>query len=291
MLIDQPFITAFTAHITDVDEEARLAQKTKFWQQESSMLPLLNALNDRLNQNITWEQVEADFTPLLTAIKPDRQRKYSVAIKFLLKSLMGAGSHMFAALRAAHQGAPLSEKLSKSQQRYTVPLVEGDAGHGLCLHMTLLWLKEQLSFHFSSNFPQIARGNVVASKDARKVATTAMASRAYSNETTVAATRLGLTAALQPWNYSFETVHQKFAMTPELRALLVVIYSGRHAVAIVREADGSFLFYDSNAGSYRIRTHLLPTFLGVYNDTCLRLKWPGYTQNANTRFTEIYTVN
>ena len=291
MLIDQPFITAFTGHITDADGGARLAQKTSFWQQESCMLPILSALNNRINQDLTWDQVEPVFTPLLTAIKPDRQRKYSVAIKFLLKSLMGAGSHMFAALRLVHQGAPLAEKLSKSQQRYTIPLAEGDAGHGLCLHMTLLWLKEQLSFHLSSNFPQIARGNVVGSKDARKVATAAMASRAYSNETIVAAARQGLTAQLQPWNYAFQTVHQKFVATPELTALLVVIYSGQHAVAIVREPSGSFLFYDSNAGSYRIRTHLLQTFLLAYNDTCLPLKWPAYAQNASTRFTEIYTVN
>ncbi len=296
MLINQQFINAFTGHINAansgrLDRAARLTPKSSFWQKESSMRPILVELNQRLNQNVTWANHKHVFQPLFVNMKPEKQRKYSAAIKFLQKSLMGQASHMFAALRANQaNGQPLSTKLSKSQQRYTIPIVEGDAGPGLCLHMALLWLKEQMSFHVRSNFPRLEGKNVVASKNAWKLTTAAMANRAHSNETVAAAARLGLTAESQHWAYGFQTIHNKFQQAQEVRPLLISFYDSHHVVALIRERSGSFQFYDSNAGSYRIQPHLLQTFLVTYNDTCLPLKWPTYAEPANKKFSGIYTV-
>ena len=286
MLVTQLFIDDFTARITAADGGARLGAKTGVFQKESSIRPLLLALNGRLNTNVSWGDVSAQFAPLIQAMGADKQRKYADALKFLEKGLSGAGSHMFAALR------PLSEKLSKAQQRYTIPIVQGDAGHGLCLHMSYLWLKERLKFHVTSSFPRIADRNVIASKHAREVTVKAMASLAAGDATIVeGGRRHGLTLDPLNWTRSFHDIHTSLERNTEIQGLLINFWSGQHAIAIVRERDGNYQFYDSNAGSYRVAPGSLQAFLAAYNNTCLPLKWPGYNLAATAHFSSIYKAS
>lgn len=295
MIVTQQFINDFTDLIRQANGGSHLMQTTSLGQKESSMLPLLNEFTQRINQNITWKSeppeptdIDVRLSALFTDIKPEKQRKYAVAIKFLQKSIMGAGTHMFRALHAQPQN--LSVKLSKSQQRFTTALVEGDAGHGLCLQMVLLWLKEQLSFHMVSNFPRLGGDNVVASKQARKVTKRAIAKAPDSDTLTTEAARFGLTVTKLGWNRNFKNIHESFDINPDVRTVLITLWNGRHALAMVQERSGSFLFYDSNAGSYRIQHRNLRDFLVTYNDTCLPLKWSSYSLPAVTPFSHIFSV-
>jgi hypothetical protein len=68
--------------------------------------------------------------------------------------------------------------------------------------------------------------------------------------------------------------------------------SGSHAVAFFRESSDCILFYDANAGSYRVAASGLGAFLTQYNDVCLPLKWPGkYDLPATYPFLNAYVVD
>ena len=143
VIVTQQFINDFIVLIRQVNPVVRLEQAENPWQTESSMLPLLNELRKRVNQNIVWESEPPSpndagsvFEALIKAIRPDKQRKYAVAIKFLLKSTRGENSCIFSALHAPPRR--LSVKLSKSQQRYAIFVARGDPGRGVCLQTALL---------------------------------------------------------------------------------------------------------------------------------------------------------
>jgi hypothetical protein len=274
MLITQSFMDEFKRQIYSGNYWAHLGPSTKI-RTASSLLPIYEKLEAaRLHGvNIEWDPI---IKNLVKALSVEKQVQYAAAIKYLEKSLKGEQSKIFSTLRKPYGGGSLSEKLSKSQQRYTTDLVDGDTGHGLCLQLALLWLQEQLRIPEASaetKFPRLASGNVVGSMAARQV--TQQAQQILSNIPLVNhAKSLGLT--LRPLgNASFETFHLTYRDHPKVRAFLIKFWDGQHAVAIVRELMFC-QFYDANAGSYRIQTHNIQAFLREYNDVCLPKKWAKY---------------
>lgn len=292
MLIDQNFIDDFAARVRTANgDKERLTAAAGMFEKNSSMRPIYNALVARLNTNLDWAAAGPIFNPLFTALGDAKQRKYADPIKFLIKSIRGDGSHMFHSLHSAPHN--LSVKLSKAQQRFNIAVAEGNAGHGLCMQMAMLWLKEQLArVVFRSDFPRLADSNVLASERQKAVTTTAITNYAITNATDQLAPRLGLVATRRNnWDYGFDNVHNLFTAHPEVNALIIFFFGGGHVVALFREPAGSFLFYDANCGSYRIQANNLPTFLQEYNDVCLPLKWPGqYNYPVSTVFTGIFTI-
>ncbi|UYM14865.1 hypothetical protein [Endozoicomonas euniceicola] len=295
MIVTQQFINDFIVRIRQVNPVVRLEHTEDPGQTESSMLPLLNELKKRVNQNIVWESepplpndVGSVFEALFKAIRPEKQRKYAVAIKFLLKSIRGENSYIFRALHAPPRR--LSVKLSKSQQRYTVFVARGDPGYGVCLQTALLWLREQLSFHMTTSFPRLKGKNVVASRQAYELAEKAMAKDPSIKTIVGEAERLGLIASELRWGRNFLNIHESFDLNPDIKAILITLWDGRHAIAIIHDRPGSFLFYDGNAGSYRVQRSNLREFMVTYNEECLPLKWPGYHSVSGTSFTKIFSV-
>ncbi|PXW85470.1 hypothetical protein C8R34_11922 [Nitrosomonas sp. Nm84] len=192
MLIDQTFLDNLDLKLAEGGQGFHLAPRltgaTNRFQTKSSFSRLRKLLNERLNQDIGWDEVRAEIREIPIA----KQQKYSAAVKFIEKSFLEQGSKMFETLRR------YGTKLSKSQQRYTIPMVEGDAGHGLCGEMAILWLKEQLSsVTFRSDFQRIADGNVVASNSALRATRAAMALQTTSSTN----------AAVQPTPSIFKWAH------------------------------------------------------------------------------------
>ncbi|WP_354010425.1 hypothetical protein [Endozoicomonas lisbonensis] len=295
MIVTQQFINDFIFRIRQVNPAARLEQAENPGQKESSMLPLLNALNERVNQPVVWESEPPSpmdagpvFEALLKAIRPDKQRRYAIAIKFLLKNMLNQNSYIFRALHAEPRN--LSVKLSKSQQRYTVFVAKGEPGHGVCLQIVLLWLREQLSFHMTTSFPRLEEKNVVASRRACDIAEKAMVKDSAVGTIVLEAERLGLIAQELPWNRNFRNIHESFDINPDIKAVFMTLWFGQHAIAVIQERSGSFLFYDGNAGSYRIQRNNLMEFMITYNDECLPLKWSDYNTSSLTPFTQIFSV-
>jgi len=302
MLIDEQLINEFTHHVNAANKysprNARLNAKSNNWQKESSMRPILNLLTDIKNGMVDSKEFENRFKPMLVNMKPEKQRKYATAIKFLQKKSTGSNSKMFERLHTAPPGGELlSVKLSKSQQRYTTPIIDGDAGHGVCLQMALLWLREQTSFHIYTQFPRQANKNVVASRRARSVTEKALAIRGrveqvyglVNNVITNTATYMGLEARKENWHNSFNNLHTRLNHYVEPVALLISFYQHQHTIALVRKPSGDFLFYDANVGSFRIMPGCLGKFLKRYN-ACLRAKWQGYDPEENNSIDSIYTV-
>src|SRR5262245_28330203 len=106
---------------------------------------------------------------------------------------------------------------------------------------------------------------------------------------------MGLTASKLRSTYalSFSRCDQYFRDYPLTKALVVQfkVKDSSHAVAFFRESPDHILFYDANAGSYRVQAAGLGAFLTEYNDVCLRLKWPGdCTAPATTYFSNAFLV-
>jgi hypothetical protein len=244
--------------------------------------------------DITWDDIKPD----VARISLEKQRKYSEAIKFLQKCLQGHGSKMFQTLKL--YGA----KLSKSQQRYTIPLLSADksvsathqkeAEGGVCLNMTLLWLKEQ--FDGGTLNPRLKDGNVIKSEDAYSVTKLAVKSGSLEELYSTGA-RFGLTVtSTGKWpTLTFDTCNLYFEDHRDLKALVVCFYG--HAVGLFRESGTHFLFYDANAGSYRVAADSLRRFLTEYNNVCLPKKWPAtatrpaYNLPVTERFSAVFLVS
>ena len=174
MVIDQVFMNEFLRLAREINGSIRLTAGTSIFHRESSLRLLYNELEAARTRgtNIEFEPV---IERLIAVVPQDKQRQYSMVIKYVEKRMTNQGSHIFASLKGPlGNGQPLSEKLSKSQQRFTNPLLTTDTGHGLCAQMALLWLKEQLdSPMFGTKFPRLATGNVVGSKTAYALTSTA----------------------------------------------------------------------------------------------------------------------
>ncbi|MGC2657874.1 MAG: hypothetical protein WA324_07835 [Bryobacteraceae bacterium] len=293
MVITLAIVEEFKRLARTANTGIRFEAKTAFYQTESSLRSLYLRLEQARtdHQDITLDTIK----PLIAAIETKKQRKYSAAIKYVEKTVSNQATKIFATLREDYQGQPLSEKLSKSQQRYTIPLLEGDAGHGLCFQMSLLWLVEQFNRpSFGSSFPRLADGNVVGSKSAIALTQKALAIQATGGDTMVQqAGGMGLTLLKRTlWGaISFENFQRIFQNHPDDRAFVVTFWEGQHVVSIFRENDRTCQFYDANAGSYRVAADKLNEFLRRYNNVCLPLKWPVYAQPVANRFTEFYTAS
>jgi len=174
MVIDQVFMNEFLRLAREINGSIRLTASTSIFHRESSLRLLYNQL-EAARTGGTNIEFEPDIKRLIAAVPQDKQRQYSMVIKYVEKRMTNQGSHIFASLKGPlGNGQPLSEKLSKSQQRFTNPLLSADTGHGLCAQMALLWLKEQLdSPMFGTKFPRLATGNVVGSKTAYALTSTA----------------------------------------------------------------------------------------------------------------------
>src|SRR5262245_22310460 len=130
MVITAAIVSKFEELIREANSGDRLQDATSWYQRESAMLPLY--IRGKQEQ-VAAEDLELDtIQPLIAAIPADKREKYYVAIKYLEKLLLEQRSKIFWSLKK------YGEKLSKSQQRYSNPVV-GDAGHGLCMQMALMW--------------------------------------------------------------------------------------------------------------------------------------------------------
>ena len=283
-------MTQFDVLLHEADSGIRLGPKQHFYQTESSILRLYLTLDTAraAGNDLNFDTIQ----PLIAELPFKKQAKYSKAIKFVIKTMTNQNSNIFATLRN------YSEKLSKSQQRYSTPLLQGDVGHGLCGQMALLWLKAQFSFWpVSWSFPRLANGNVVGSKKAHELAETAhtkrqegLAAVTGGNAIECQARVVGLTAARLPWRINFERFQGSYEGHPEVSAFFIRFANNQHAIAIFRENAQFCQFYDANAGSYRIATSRITDFLTNYNNVCLPQKWNGYNTPANEEFSEIYSV-
>ena len=229
VIVTQQFINDFIVRIRQANPVVRLEQAENSAHKESVMLPLLNELNKRVNQNIVWESeppspndVGSVFEALIKAIRPEKQRKYAVAIKFLLKRMLEQNSYIFRALHAPPRR--LSVKLSKSQQCYTIFVAKGDPGHGVCLQVVLMWLREQLRFHMTTSFPRLKGKNVVASRQAYELAEKAMAKDPSIGTIVGEAEQLGLMASELRWSRSFQNIHESFELNPDIKAIFITLW-------------------------------------------------------------------
>jgi hypothetical protein len=292
MLVDADFMRDFLALVHAVDAGVRLTASTSIFHTESSLRPLYVRFTQAQtnNEDLAWDPA---VKTLIAAIPRAKQMKYSVAIKFVEKRFKNEQSKIFVSLRGPDGvGGNLSEKLSKSQQRYTMPLIAGDAGHGLCGQMALLWLQEQFGLGGgTTKFPRLENENVVKSQTAVDLTKQAMTLRRPGDTAlTQWALRLGLTATEQHWVSSFDAFNAAYAAHVAARAFLVRFFDSQHAVAFFRQDAHYCCFYDSNAGSYRIPTANIRPFLLNYNNVCLPRKWPVYANLATTNFDQIYAV-
>jgi hypothetical protein len=291
MRITQEIITEFEARVSRAEgRAARLAAPTKFYQKSSSLLPVYRQLVAARDADLTWAEVRTT----VAAIPLEKQRKYSEALKYLQKTLQGHGSKMFATLRQ------YSTKVSKSQQRYMLPMLSADdevpeahataAEGGVCLNLAMLWLKEQFDRTPGVLYPRLDAGNVMASESAYAV--TKQAAGLAKSASTAIGLGLNMVNRSAVWSLlSFRGCPEHFQTRPKLKAILISFFGERHAVALFREPAGSFLFFDANAGSYSVPSATLGAFLTEYNDVCLHWKWPGYADPVTQPFGGVWEIS
>lgn len=287
MLITADFMKKLEELIREADDGVRLTAKTNKLQKESSMRPvyvrLKTAETDR--EDITWDPTIKD---LVTRIPAAKQMKYSKALKYLEKALMNQQSKIFSTLRKRHGVGELSEKLSKSQQRYTIPMVTGDAGGGLCAQMALLWLEEQLrTAPGPTRFPRLADEDVIGSPDALAVTRDAFELQKQRSLDAQAKAR-GLELKSTWLAISFSTADGILKKRKE-KAYFIAFHES-HGIGLVRESSEAWLFYDANAGSYRVPKDNLQEFLVEYNNVCLPKKWTGYSSPDTHNFDGVLSV-
>jgi hypothetical protein len=298
MIITQQFIDKFTTKVKDANnDKERLTTHASWRQKNSTMRPIYSALVQRLNEDLDWSEGELIFNPLFVALDSKKLTKYSIPIKFLIKSLRGDGTHMFRSLHKPPPSIPprriLSIKLAKSQQRFNTAVTKGDYHHGLCLQMAMLWLKEKLVANpGSTQFPRLADSYVIGNQDQQAVTRAAIINIAETNRVLELASHLGLYAEITRPIYNFANVKNFFDKSENSRhtAISITFFNRCHSVALYKEAGGTFLFYDANAGAYRVQAQNLDAFLAEYNDICLPLKWPGYNCSVTTAFNGLHTI-
>src|SRR5687768_3839157 len=152
MLITKEIVTSFEAEIRRAEGGAARLEITGCFQKLSSIQPVYLRLKTSVGAELSWDDIKS----LVATIPIEKQQRFSAAIKYLQKLLQGHGSHMFETLKA------LSTKVSKSQQRYLLPMLNADskvtadqrkyADVGLCLNLTMLWLKESFESILPSSF-------------------------------------------------------------------------------------------------------------------------------------------
>ena len=257
-----------------------LTKKTRFYQKTSSMEPLLRYLI----RDPECEMLE--LKPLLAKIPIEKQQKYADALKYLKKSKEGLPSKMFHSLQT------YAKKLSKDQQRFIIPMLEADsevgpdkvkyAQAGLCQNLTLFWLREQFQPEPTGNsaFPRGADQNVMASAAAYEVTKKAAG---LTKNAGSAATSLGMAPTpvrhglewlplSDQLNYQHSGIYAQFNLLNATTNQKEV--AGAHAIGVFRDPSKSILFYDSNAGSYRVEPQDFCAFIKNYVEECLPKKWP-----------------
>jgi hypothetical protein len=287
MLITAEFMTEFERRLQSANYFIHLAPSTK-WRTQSAIRPLYQHLTAEVGRaDVAWIPTARDW---VREIPEATQIKYAAAIKYLEKSMLGEQSKIFTTLRKRHGRGYLSEKLAKSQQRYTNPLVP-EVGAALCFEFAILWLAEQFRIYRSAlgpRFPRLKKGNVVGSATARAV--TREAAMLPGDNRVAKAAGVGLNLNLTVWGVSFNTFQATYEHNPGIPAFLIAFNAWTHGVAIFRENAQSCLFFDANAGSYRVRNENIQAFLQEYNNVCLRRKWAGYTAVSSANFSGLYTV-
>jgi hypothetical protein len=256
---------------------------------KSSMGPLVKAVKGKDDSDLNWKNKDGKpgLVSFLRDVPYDKKVKYASAIKYLQKVTEGHNSKIFAALKEH------ADKLSKSQQRYTIPMLIGDgevndvnrahAAHGLCQNLTLMWLKEQLKGS-GSQFPRINTGNVLAHKESYQ--STKDAARMQKQDEVNTGDELGLRVERKTWGHPFSSndiVQGKLG-----KALYVRILNGGHALGIFRVNNTTIDFFDSNAGSYRLPIEKWQAFIKCYHEECLPKKWPGtYVKTSFDQVSEV----
>lgn len=287
MRIAEDFMSRFEELIRESDSGVRLTAKTGKFQKESSMRPLYERLKraQTTSEDIAWDPT---ITDLLTGIPAAKQRKYAVAIKYLEKTLMNQQSKIFSTLRKLDlSGRPLSEKLSKSQQRYTNLMV--GVSDGVCSQLALLWLEEQFRTDgAATRFPRLADKNVIESKEAHALTRDAFQLQTLKSLDAQAAAR-GLQLTSTWLKVSFDTFARIFKDRKDQGVFIA--FHESHGIGLFRESKDSWLFYDGNAGSYRVAHDNLREFLLEYNNVCLPKKWTGYSSPTTADFTAVLSVS
>ena len=298
MLITPEIVIRFEEKIGQAEGKAARLEISGIFQKLSSIQPLYHRVSHSIGKELSWDDVKN----LVAAIPVDKQQRFSMALKYLQKQLQGHGSHMFETLRL------IGTKVSKSQQRYMLPMLNADpkvtaeqrtyAEIGLCLNLSMLWLKEQFESVHLSSFERLADKNVMSSQKSYEVAKKAAGIVEFRTKLDASAAALGLSLSEQKWtSLSFERCADHLREHMEIRALLIAFYGDRHSVALFRENPATFLFFDANAGSYRVEGARLRDFLRNYNNVCLPKKWPAspghpaYSEPATQPFSSLYIVD
>ena len=258
-----------------------LTKKTRFYQKPTSMGPLLKYL-------ITHPECQmAELEPLLAKIPVGKQQKYADALKYLRKSKTGLQSKMFHSLNS------LADKLSKSQQRFIIPMLASDmevgednakhAEGGLCQNLTLFWLLEQFQPKASgeSAFPRVVDQNIMANKAVYGVTKKAANLRKKAEE---AAKSLGMEPESVRYDLKWQSLAGKLTRNLEGYSGIYAQFKlknkttgksvASHAIGVFKGPSNTILFYDSNAGSYRIKQDDVSAFIRNYVEVCLLNKWP-----------------
>ena len=118
VLITREIVTRFEAEIRNAEGKAARLEITGLglFQKLSSIQPLHARLKQSIGRELSWD----DIKNLVAAIPVDKQQRFSAALKYLQKLLQGHGSHMFETLKE------FGTKISKSQQRYILPMLNAD---------------------------------------------------------------------------------------------------------------------------------------------------------------------
>lgn len=217
--------------------------------------------------------------------------------------------------KSLHQYA---EKLSKSQQRNTIPLF--GEGHplapsmagGVCAEMAVIWLKEQLNPPlWGTQFPRLAHKAVANSKRAKALTANAAILRqaAKSDDHYSYKTQLSILlreANIQTKNIflpsgsaTFDNLHTVISQFPELGnrrcgALIGFgVGSSFHCVSVFVDTSKKISFYDGNAGSYLLKGEVgsndVIRFFKDYTNICLAKKWPSMSIGNRLNLAYVYS--
>jgi hypothetical protein len=141
---------------------------------------------------------------------------------------------------------------------------------------------------------------VIASKKAYEVAKNAASLVEFRTKLHSSAEALGLSLSDKSVSWSlvsFDRCADHLRRYADIKALLIVFFGDLHSVTLFRESASNYLFFDANAGSYRVTEVNLRAFLTNYNNVCLPKKWPAtaehaaFNEPATQPFTRLFTVD
>jgi hypothetical protein len=217
-----------------------------------------------------------------------------------------AGNNYFAALK----NPAIAQKECKFQQRASMSSIpQGGAGHGLCLAVSFLWIKEKISHHRLN--PLKIGQNTFSSKANQHDYNSGLMMKAYrlqqahyvgkGGHTGEIERALGLhsstqSSVIRPTTQNLSTLMASKIniLTPgtaiafELR-VEVAGAAGAHMVAVYKSRGNKLHFFDPNVGIYEVK--ILGRFLDAWQAGCRNRGWSNlqpYTRGSSAEWTHVF---